>query len=58
MGRLISKIAGSPEARTTYRAAKGDLERVTKRDRTDSDAYLDANSAVIKAEQNLPWYRR
>ncbi|GIM82864.1 hypothetical protein [Salinispora arenicola] len=29
-----------------------------RRDRCESDAYLDANSRVIKAERNIPWWRR
>lgn len=58
MGRFIDKIAGTSEARATYRDAKDELERVSKRDGAETDDYLDANSAVVQAEADLPWYRR
>lgn len=41
-----------------HKAARRELERISRRDRYESDAYLDANSRVIKAEKNIPWWRR
>lgn len=41
-----------------YKAAKAELERVSKRDREETDEFLAANHAVIEAEKNVPWWRR
>lgn len=41
-----------------HKAARAELERVSKRDREETDAYLVANQRVIDAEKNVPWYRR
>jgi hypothetical protein len=41
-----------------YKAARANLEHVSKRDREETDAYLEANQAVIEAEKNIPWWRR
>ncbi|MFJ3699517.1 hypothetical protein ACIPW9_36235 [Streptomyces sp. NPDC090052] len=56
--KLFRKIAGTPEARTAHRKAKDELERVSRRDRDETDAYVAANQAVIDAEQDLPRWRR
>lgn len=42
----------------TYREAKEELERVSRRDGYESDDYIEANDAVADAEKNVPWYRR
>ena len=42
----------------THRKAKEELERVSKRDKYESDAYLAANQAVIDAEADVSWWRR
>jgi hypothetical protein len=54
---LFKKIAGSSEARSTYRDAKNELERVG-RGRSETAAFHAANRAVIQAEQDLPRWRR
>ncbi len=41
-----------------YRAARADLDRISRRDRTETDAYLAANDRVAEAERNVPWWRR
>lgn len=48
----------SPEARQEYKTARRDLERVSQRDRRETDAYLRANDRVIQAERNISWWRR
>ncbi|MFI9231339.1 hypothetical protein [Streptomyces rimosus] len=55
---LISKVFGSSENRAAYRDAKTDLENVSRRDRTESDATVAANDRVVAAEKNLPRWRR
>jgi hypothetical protein len=44
-------------------AKREELERVSKRDRSETDAYLKANRAVIDAEKDakkagVSWWRR
>lgn len=56
--RLFSRIAGTPAARSTHRKAKDELERVSRRDRDETDDYVEANKRVIDAEQDLPRWRR
>lgn len=34
------------------------MERVSRRDREETDDYVSANQAVIKAEKKLPWWQR
>lgn len=41
-----------------YKAAREDLERVSKRDREETDDYLAANARVVEAEKHVPWWRR
>lgn len=41
-----------------YRAARRELERISRRDRTETDDYLAANSRVAEAERRVPWWRR
>lgn len=38
--------------------AREDLERVSKRDRAETDAYLRANQRVAEAEGNRSWWKR
>ena len=46
------------QAIADHKAAKAELERVSKRDRAETDAYLAANRRVIETEKDVPWYRR
>jgi len=39
-----------------YKAARKALD--ANKDKTETDRYLAANSRVIKAEKNVPWYRQ
>ncbi|HKS46711.1 MAG TPA: hypothetical protein VJT49_16685 [Amycolatopsis sp.] len=41
-----------------HKKAKEELEQVSKRDRTETDAYLAANHRVIETEKNVAWWRR
>lgn len=43
-----------------YSDARDELERVSRRDREETEAYHEANDAVWKALENpdLPWWRR
>lgn len=45
-------------AKKKYDDAMAELERVSKRDQWESPDYDAANSAVIEAEKDVPWYRR
>lgn len=44
--------------RAKHRAAKDELERVSKRDRSETDDYLAANKRVAEAEKHVSWWRR
>jgi hypothetical protein len=55
---LRDKIFGTGEARAAHREARGDLDRVSRRDREETDEFLAANRRVIEAEQALPKWRR
>ena len=46
------------QANEAHRKAKEELERVSKRDKYESDAYLEANNKVIETEKNVSWWRR
>ncbi|MBQ0924610.1 hypothetical protein [Saccharopolyspora endophytica] len=46
------------QANDTYNKAKAELERVSRRDRTETDDYLAANDAVAEAAKNVSWLRR
>jgi len=44
-----------------HQAARAELDRVTRtigKGGEPTDAYRAANSAVIKAEKDIPWWRR
>lgn len=55
---FMDRIIGTPEARTAHREARDDLERVSRRDREESDEFLAANDRVIETEKDLPKWRR
>ncbi len=46
------------EAIQKHRDARENLARVSSQSTEETDAYLEANSAVIEAEKGVPWYRR
>ena len=46
-------IFGSKEARTELSKARAELDRVSRRDKRETDAYIRANSRVIRAEKEL-----
>jgi len=48
----------SKQAVQEHKAARANLERVSARDRTESDAYLAANRRVIETEQKVSVFRR
>ncbi len=48
----------SREDRDAYKAARENLERVSKRDREETDAYFDAHDALVAAMAKLPWWQR
>jgi len=53
----------SSPAVESYKAAKKDLhnnQRAEKKAgiREETDTYVALNEAVLKAEKNVPWYRR
>lgn len=41
-----------------YQAKRAELERISKRDRAETDEYHAANQAVAEAEKNVPFWRR
>jgi hypothetical protein len=48
----------SKNDRQVYKEARAGLERISKRDREETDDFIAANSAVIEAEKKLPWWQR
>jgi hypothetical protein len=54
---LFSRIAGTPEARATYRDAKQRLAEASE-GREETDETVAANDAVVAAEKNIPWWAR
>ncbi|WP_170301595.1 hypothetical protein [Saccharopolyspora hirsuta] len=46
------------QAADEYKTAQAELEKVSRRDRTETDEYLAANDRVARAAQNVPWWRR
>ena len=56
--RRLSMSEKTRKARAAYRAARRQLAIVSERDREETDAYLDANARVIRAEKRLPWWKR
>lgn len=52
-------VRGASRAdRKAYKAARAELERISRRDRCETDEFIAANRAVIKAEKKLPWWQR
>ncbi|MFE9192075.1 hypothetical protein ACFYL6_20965 [Micromonospora sp. NPDC007208] len=58
MGLFGSKDPQKTAAIQEHKDARAELERISRRDRAETDAFLDANDRVIAAEKNVPWYRR
>lgn len=55
---FMDRIIGTPEARTAHREARDHLDEVSRRDREETDEFLDANNRVIETEKDLPRWRR
>lgn len=55
---LFSKIAGDSDARREHQEAKDNLTRIGKRDRHETNDFVEANECVVQAEQNLPRWRQ
>lgn len=55
---MFRMSAKTRKARAGLRAARRELARISERDREETDAYLDANARVIRAEKRLPWWKR
>lgn len=51
-------FSNSKDAITEHKAAKADLEQVSKRDRAETEDYHRANQRVADTEQNVSWFRR
>lgn len=51
-------MSRNKQAINEHKAAKKDLEEVSKRDRTETEDYHAANDRVIETEQHVPWWRR
>jgi len=47
-----------PKAVQEHKDARRDLERVSRKDKAETDRYLRANDRVIAAEKNISWWRR
>jgi hypothetical protein len=56
--RLIDRLIGTPEARANVQAARQRLAEVSAGITEETPEYLEANSAVIAAELDLPRWRR
>ncbi|WP_018218228.1 hypothetical protein [Salinispora vitiensis] len=41
-----------------HRDARRELERISRKSKDVTAEYLDANSRVIAAEKDIPWWRR
>lgn len=59
----LRRLLGDPGAVAAHKAARAELERVGEADvaagrRWETEAYLDANDAVIEAERHVPRWRR
>jgi len=52
------KLFGDPQAVADHKAAREELDRVSRRDRAETDDVLAANRRVVETEQNVPWWRR
>lgn len=46
------------EGRAALREARAELNRISDRDRDETDAYLEANARVAAIEDSLPWIAR
>jgi hypothetical protein len=46
------------QAIADHKAARAELERISKRDGAETDEWLAANSRAIQTEANVPFYRR
>ena len=46
------------QANEDYKPAKAELERISRRDKTETDDYLKANDAVVEAAKHVSWWRR
>jgi len=55
---MTKPAKGSKEARKEYKNARANLNRVSRRDKSETDAYLVANKRVIKAEKNVKWWSK
>ncbi|GAA2217994.1 hypothetical protein GCM10010400_75030 [Streptomyces aculeolatus] len=55
---FMDRIIGTPEARAAHREAREHLDEVSRRDREETDEFLDANNRVIETEKDLPRWRR
>jgi hypothetical protein len=43
-------------AAAELRAARAELERVSRRDREETEDYFRANARVVEAEKHVPWW--
>lgn len=48
----------SNAAKAELKAAKENLAKVGRAERDETQRFRDANRAVLKAEQNVSWWRR
>lgn len=55
--RLFGRGA-SAEDKAAYRSARQELDRVCAESREETDAYYDANDALVEAMEKLPWWQR
>lgn len=46
------------QAIADYQTKRDELERITRRDRAETDDYHQANQAVAEAAKNVPFWRR
>lgn len=51
-------MSAKKDAIAEHRAARAELEEISRRDRAETEEYLAANSRVAEAEQHVPWWRR
>jgi len=60
---MRDKFLGDAAAVAEYEAALAEMAAVNKRNkaagiREETDEWAAANSRVLRAEKNVPWYRR
>ena len=58
MGWFSDNSKGDANAVREYKAAKAELERVSRRDPDETDDFLKANRRVAEAKKSVPWVRR